>query len=215
MSADASPLLHYVLKPPGGVTRFTVPAAGVRRRDGSALVYDVRVGEDAFLRHYSFCDRWFEVNVSLDGAGRLVTEATGPGGFAWAVNCDIDTPLVDAGPAAVARVDLFIDVLAAADGRAYVVKDEEEFAGAVAAGVLTPEEARGALAGLTELRGILDGPGLLAFLESVHPLPDADELRGLPPAVPPESCPLDRSPFAAGAVRRFTPRGAARRVETR
>jgi len=175
----SQPLTHRVLKPPGRVVIFTVPWAGVRRFDPEALVYDVRAGDGAFLRHYSFFRRWFEVNVSLGGDGRLVEEA-GPGGFRWAFNCDIDAPPVRTGAREIEQTDLKLDVLVAADGRAHLVKDHDEFERAARGGWLTPAQTDGAHGGLADLLGIVSGPGLLPFLSAAHPLPTAEELRALP-----------------------------------
>jgi hypothetical protein len=163
---------HQILKPPDTRRVFTIPITGIRRDDADVLVYDVRVGPETSLRHYSFRDRWFQVNVSRDRHGRLVTEA-GPGELAWlhwSFNCDICTPLQTVADG-WRSVDLEIDILAAPDGKTYVVKDEDDFAHAVAAGYIDPTQASGARHGLAELQAILATPGgLLAFLNDYFPL---------------------------------------------
>lgn len=70
---------HTLHSPTETVSIFTIPAAGVRRWNESVIVYDVQVGGGLVLRHYGFCDRWFEINCSLDLTGRFITEP-GPDG---------------------------------------------------------------------------------------------------------------------------------------
>jgi hypothetical protein len=163
---------HYIGKRPSGGHSFVIPSACVLRDDGAALVYEVRVGPNASLRHYSFPDRWFQVNVSRDGRGALVTEP-GPGELAWlqsSFNCDICAPLQSVADGWLS-VDLELDVLAAPDGKTYAVKDEAVFADVVAAGFLSRAEADGARKGLAALRVILESSGgLIPFLSDFYSL---------------------------------------------
>jgi hypothetical protein len=156
---------------PDQVYRFTVPKAGIRRWDDTILVYDVRLGETSGLRHYAFYDRWFVVNASLDGSGNLVTERTPGTDLDWCFNCDVTTPLFSVGDDAVFSVDLELDVLAGPDGRAHVVRDKDKFAASVAAGYINENEEDGARRGLADLRAIMDGEGLNAFLARICPPP--------------------------------------------
>src|SRR5687767_3122138 len=114
-------LRHYNLKLPDEVAVFSVPTEGICCWNSSALVYDVAIGAGsgfatAYLRHYSFFDRWYAVNVSLDAEGRFLTETNHRVGFDFTFNCDIATPMTQETEDTVARVDLELDVLAAPDG---------------------------------------------------------------------------------------------------
>ncbi len=60
-------------------------------------------------------------------------------------------------------------MLVGPDGRTHVLKDEDDLACAVKNGWLLPEEQAGARHGLEQLLGIIEGPGLVAFLEQVSP----------------------------------------------
>lgn len=131
---------------------FYVPERGIKRWDEESLVYDVRIG-DQIRRHYSFTNRWFEVNCSLDLAGRFVT-VSGPGLIDWTFNCDISTPHFVIGPD-VYNMDLWLDILVASDGRARRVIDEDDFAEAIQQGWLTEEERQGAQSGLAQLLGVV------------------------------------------------------------
>lgn len=163
---------------PDEVRLFTVPRRGVRRWDQQALVYDVRVGEDRVLRHYSFPDRWFEVNCSLDLAGRFVTERHH--GVDWCFNCDLSTPTAwDA--TGIYNMDLWLDVLVEPDGRTHAVIDEDDFAEAIRHGWLTPAEQAGARQGLADLLATIRGQGLLPFLEQVCPFEDVVDCDAPPP----------------------------------
>jgi hypothetical protein len=151
----------YNLHAPDQVRLFHVPAGSIRRWDEEVLVYDVRVAADRVLRHYSFYRRWFEVNCSLDLQGRFVIE---PGPVEWSFNCDICTPLFTQGDAAY-DFDLWLDVLVGPDGRTHAVIDEDDFAKAVRLGWCTPDEEAGARRGLADLLAVIEGEGLVPFLE--------------------------------------------------
>lgn len=169
----------YNLHAPDDVRVFSVPMSGISRRDAIALVYDARVGSgsdrDLILRHYSFSDRWFEVNCTFDLSGRFVTEQ---GPIRWCFNCDICTPHFSIG-SNYYNVDLCLDVLAAPDGRHHVVIDREEFADAAQQGFFTCAEIEGAQSGLTALLDIIETISLTTFLDDVCPF---DSIRvGKPP----------------------------------
>lgn len=171
-------LLFHNFHPPGEVRVFTVPVGSIRRMDGDALVYDVRIG-DRVLRHYSFARRWFEVNCTLDLNGQFVTE---PGPVDWCFNCDISTPHLVTGLNAY-NVDLSLDVLVGPDGREHEVIDEDDFAVACSSGWLTPAEQAGARAGLADLLSIIQGEGMVAFLDGVCPFGNVGQTEHQPPMV--------------------------------
>lgn len=184
---------------------FSVPAEGIRRWDDEALVYDVRVSDQQILRHYSFANRWFQVNCSLNLDGSFLTEHRR--GYTWSFNCDICIPHYTAA-GHVYQMDLWLDVLVEADGRTDVIKDEDEFADAVRDGLLTADEAAGARQGLDELISIIQGPGLVNFLESVCPFRDVAVERRQPPM---RSLSTDADPLLAPESRtRYRTKEAAR-----
>ncbi len=169
---------------PDTVRAFTVPAGSIRRWDDHAVVYDVRVGPDQILRHYSFPDRWFEVNCSMDLDGRFITE---PGPVDWSFNCDICTPHFIMGDD-LYNMDLWLDVLVAPDGRSFAVIDEDDFAVAVRMGWPAETERDGARAGMADLLGILRSEGLVSFLDRIAPFAPL-------PAFP-QQPPMERLPIA-------------------
>ncbi len=163
-AADGSFLLHHDCHPPEEVRVFAASVSGVRRWDEKAVVYDVPL-DGLVLRHYSFYDRWFAVNCTLDAGGRFATE---PGPIDWCFNCDVTSPLFSVGRD-LYSVDLSLDVLVGPDGRTHVIKDEDDLACAAENGWLLPEEQAGARHGLEQLLEVIQGPGLVAFLEEVSP----------------------------------------------
>lgn len=178
-------LRHYNLKLPDEVAIFTIPTEGIRCWNRSVLVYDVAIGRGSsfatgYLRHYSFSDRWYAINVSLDPDGCFLTESNPRVGFDFTFNCDIATLMTQEGEDIVARVDLELDILAASDGRTFIVKDEEDFDRSVSMGWITPEEIPAAQQGLADLQTILQTTGLIPHLESLCPFATREELRRLP-----------------------------------
>lgn len=148
-----------------------------------------------------FRERWFAVNCTFDLAGQLVETAPGEGLPAFALNCDITTPLRWDGRRALA-VDLWIDVLVRLDG-SYDVVDEDDFAVAIGSGWLGPREIVGALGGLVELTELLDRGQLLALLETTYPFgpagtPPVEDLERLSPDAMPELLPGRRPTWQAG-----------------
>ena len=155
---------HHDFHPPDEVRVFAVPASAIRLRDDATLVYDVLI-DDLVLRHYAFTDRWFAVNCTLDRRGRFVTET---GLIDWCFNCDITTPLFGVG-SNVYTVDLALDVLVGPDGHTHRVQDEDDFTCAVENRWLSVEEQVGARRGLEGLLRIIEGAGLVAYLERAFP----------------------------------------------
>lgn len=158
-------LLFHNFHAPDEVRVFTVPHDAIQRHDNEALVYDVRVGSDLVLRHYSWSKHWFEVNCTFSCQGALVEEH---GPMRWAFNCDISTPHVMVGTNAY-NMDLELDVLVSADGARHVVKDRQDFSLAVHRGWIHTEEARGAERGLVELLLLVQSGRFRPFLEAVCP----------------------------------------------
>lgn len=173
---------------PGEVRVFSIPVSGVKRWDNEAVVYDVAVAGDRILRHYSFGNRWFEVNCSLDRKGRFVTEH---GPIDWTFNCDISTPHVIVGPD-LFNMDLWVDVLVGPDGRTHQVIDEEDFVYAVSQGWPTDGEVVGARSGLADLLGIIHAEGLVSFLEHICPFDSVADVDPQPP--------MDRRPVTVFPV---------------
>ncbi len=169
-------LRHYDFHPPEDVRVFTTSVSGLRRSDEKAVVYDVPL-DGLVLRHYAFYDRWFAVNCTLDARGRFVTE---PGPIDWCFNCDITSPLFSVGKD-LYSVDLFLDVLVGPDVRMHVTKDEDDLAHAIENGWLMAEEQAGARRGLEQLVEIMEGSGLVAFLEQVCPFQAMDDSTTPPP----------------------------------
>lgn len=175
---------------PNDVRVFSVPVRGVRRQDDDAFVYDVPTCQGILLRHYAFPRKWFEVTCSFDRNRRLVEE---DGTIAWAFNCDICTPLLRDGGNAF-NVDLDLDVLVAADGRRFTIKDEADFLQAVRNRWIGREEAHGALSGLAELERLIECGSLLAFLELACPLDTFPDSEGMTVQPPPRRLTLDQVP---------------------
>ncbi|SNY28337.1 hypothetical protein [Paractinoplanes atraurantiacus] len=163
------------------VRRFQVPQRDVLRCDDEAYVSDARFG-DVTLRHFAFRDEWFKVNVTLDEAGQVVE--TGLPGFAF--NCDVATQMARRGDSIYA-VDLFADVLVAADGISHQVKDLPELQEAVTLGLVSKNEFDGARRGLDRLLGLVSDGDLMSYLDAVCPF--GRSLAG--PALP-----MDRVPLA-------------------
>ncbi len=172
-------LLFHNLHLPDEVRVFTIPYLGVQRFDREALVYDVAVGQGKVLRHYSWPDRWFEVNCAFTTVGDLIQEQDTV--TPWAFNCDISTPHLTQGDS-VYNVDLEMDVLVAADGMRHTIKDRDEFATAVDKGWIGPAEAPDALRGLAKLLALIEQGCLREFLESVCPFDTLQTQALQPPA---------------------------------
>ena len=59
--------------PPDEVRVFCVPDEAIRVWNDQCLLYDVLVQEKV-LRHFSFYDRWFEINCTMNRNGTFVVE---------------------------------------------------------------------------------------------------------------------------------------------
>lgn len=169
-------LRHHDFHPPGEVRVFAVSVSGLRRWDEKAVVYDGPL-DGLVLRHYSFYDRWFAVNCTLDPGGAFATE---PGPIDWCFNCDVTSPLFSVG-GDLYTVDLSLDILVGPDGRTHVTKDEDDLTRAIENGWLTAQEQAGARHGLGQLLGIIESPGLVAFLERVSPFRALGDSATAPP----------------------------------
>ncbi len=169
-------LRHHDFHPPEEVQVFAASMSGLRRWDEKAVVYDVPL-DGLMLRHYAFYDRWFAVNCTLERSGAFAME---PGPIDWCFNCDITSPLFSVGKD-LYSVDLFLDVLVGPDGRTHVTKDEDDLVHAIENGWLLAEEQAGAQRGLEQLVEIMEGPGLVAFLEQVSSFQALDDSTTPPP----------------------------------
>ena len=157
---------HLEFRPPDDLRLYEIPAAGVLRIDSNVLVADVVVG-DLIARHSGFAKRWLAVNVTTDRAGRLV-EMVSRDGFPCAIKCHVATPMLRQGNVCW-QVDLWLDLLVRANGRDYLIEDEDEFALARDHGLLSDREVAGALAGLDDVLHLVQTGALLDLLASFCP----------------------------------------------
>ena len=160
------PLFFYNLHLPKEVRIFEVPSDGVRRFDSSCIVFEVEI-QDVVLRHYSFPDKWFEINVSMTKDGEFFTEKHDH--LSWCFNCDISTPHTEINNK-IYNADLFLDVLVEPDGKTYVVIDEDDFEWEITKNLMSEELKKGAKKGLDNLLTIITGEGLLSYLDRIYPL---------------------------------------------
>ena len=173
-------LSDYDFHPDEATVRiFRTPTSGVLRLEDDIAVTEAIHG-DVVLRHYSFADHWFKINVTTDLAGNLVE--TGDADVPFAFNCDIATPMEYEEDSTFA-VDLFVDVLVRADASSYLIGDEDEFVQMVDRGLVSRSEERGARRGLREL---------LELVEEGHLLPWLYEVAPFPPVRPPVALPMER-----------------------
>jgi hypothetical protein len=156
----------------------------VLRFDQHILVAQVRHGE-LVVRHYAFDSHWFKVNCTTDLDGRFVETSAPDDAAPTTFSCDIATPMLRRA-GAVYAVDLSLDVLVRNDGRTYRAYERAAVGAAVDRGWLSRREADGALAGLHELVGLIEGGELVPFLSRACPF-------GRTPA--PEALPAQRVPL--------------------
>lgn len=176
-------LSDYDFHPDEATVRiFRTPTSGVLRIEDQIAVTEA-IYDDVVLRHYSFAEHWFKINVTTDLAGDAVE--TGDPDVPFAFNCDIATPMERENDSTYG-VDLFIDVLVRADTRSYVVGDEAEFEEMLDRGLVSRSEERGARRGLREL---------LDLVESGHLLPWLHERAPFMPSRPPAAPPMERGPI--------------------
>jgi hypothetical protein len=162
------------------VRLFRLPRADVLRLDAGAFVSEADF-DGIVLRHYAFRDEWFKVNITFDRTGAIVESSPAPGVPAFALNCDIATPMA-LKDSAVYAVDLFADVLVRKDGVSHQVTDVEQLRQAAADGLLSPREAYRAQQGLDRLIRLIDGGRLLSFLEQACPFGPSRAAPALPVA---------------------------------
>jgi len=155
---------------PDQVRVFNIPKQSIRLWNEKILVYDLKCGE-LILRHYSFYDKWLEINCTLDLKSNFVTEK---GPIEWCFNCDICTPLFSI-KNNFYNVDLFIDVLVGSDGKEHIVKDQDAFNHAIAKEWIANEEIKGAKRGLEKLLEIINRKELIIFLDRLYPFKKIDE----------------------------------------
>ncbi len=177
------------------VRHFRVPRCDVLRLDPHLYVSEV-VFDGIVLRHYAFHDEWFKVNITFDPAGGIVEAAPAPDAPAFALNCDIATPM-RLHHGAVHGVDLFADVLVRADGAGHQVTDLDELRQAAADGLVSPHEAYRARLGLDRLLDLISSADLLDFLDHACPFGPSRAA----PALPVERAPLADLPLLQPARR--------------
>lgn len=132
-------LVDYDFHPDEPTVRiFRTPTSGVLRIDDTIAITEAIYG-GVVLRHYSFADRWFKINVTTDLAGNVIE--TGARRQPFAFNCDIATPMERDGDSTFG-VDLFMDVLVRAGAGSFVIGDEEEFEEMSRRRLLSVAEAR-------------------------------------------------------------------------
>jgi hypothetical protein len=176
-------LSDYDFHPDEATVRiFRTPTSGVLRLDDAIAVTEAIHG-DVVLRHYSFVDHWFKINVTTDLAGNLVE--TGDATFPFAFNCDIATPM-EREDDSTYGVDLFIDILVRADASSYLIGDEDEFQEMLDRDLVSRSEEQGARRGLGELLDLLERGHLLPWLQETAPSP---------PVQPPVALPMERGPI--------------------
>jgi hypothetical protein len=179
-------LTDYDFHPDEATVRmFRTPTSGVLRIEDEIAVTEA-IYDDVVLRHYSFSEHWFKINVTVDLAGNLVE--TGDADVPFAFNCDIATPMERENDSTYG-VDLFIDVLVPADTRSHVVADEAEFEEMLNRRLVSRSEAQGARSVLREL---------LDLVESGHLLPWLHEAAPFTPSQPPVAPPMERGPILSG-----------------
>ena len=112
------------------IRTFVVPDDAIVLNDETTCISQTRQpdafaddGRELVLRHHAFGNEWFKLNAAFDLDGKLIQP--GPPETAFAVNCDIATPMVRLG-SDISAVDLFLDVLIKTDG-SYRVADRDEF----------------------------------------------------------------------------------------
>lgn len=151
---------------PNEVRVFQIPGANIRVWNDEVMVYEVKIDDPTggrTFRHYSFYDQWFEINITLDASGKLITE---PGPIDWSFNCDICAPCFIKGTDFY-NVDLELDVLVGNDGHNFIVIDEDDFEKAVSQGLITENERDGAQKGLVGLTELIASGKLTEYLNGI------------------------------------------------
>ncbi|WP_193106712.1 DUF402 domain-containing protein [Brachybacterium sp. FME24] len=179
---------------------FGVPDAGILVNDDGMCVMQTRqpepsgtMDEELVLRHYAFADEWFKLNVTFDLRDEMIEP--GPQGEAFAINCDIATPMLRVGDD-VSAVDLFLDVLVRGDGT-YRVIDRDEFEHATTEGLISQREAEGAEVGLERLVRWIESGRLHSLLREI----DLALAATAPPPLPFERVPIGAVPSVAPGTR--------------
>jgi predicted RNA-binding protein associated with RNAse of E/G family len=171
MTSTGEDLRYLEFRPPGGTHLLPIPASAVLRDDDVVTVFQVAIGAET-LRHYAFADRWASVTVGLDENGQPI-DGNVRAGFRFAAKCHIATP-VRRDADLRWQVDLWLDVLVAADGRTCVVEDEDEFAVARQRGLLGDHEAVAARASLSEVITMVRSGTFFTDLDAVCPFGPLD-----------------------------------------
>ncbi len=136
----------------------------------NALVLDGLLGdtEQIVCRSYLFFERWLEIFVTFDDRLALCTDARAP--FPFAFNCDLTTPYYRVADR-LFTTDLAVDVLVAADGMTYQVKDVGEFEAWYRQGAFGSDWYEGVKRELAALTQLLETNQFLNFLNAIAPFP--------------------------------------------
>ncbi|HEV2529370.1 MAG TPA: hypothetical protein VGT61_13070 [Thermomicrobiales bacterium] len=153
-------------RPPDDVRIFPNPAAGVLLDSPDVLVLQVHDGQ-RLVRHHAFARQWLSATVLLDEDGTPVPQPAAAGG-AFLVKCHVATPLRREDDLCW-QVDLWLDVLLAEDGRTPILEDEDEFAAARTAGLLSKHEAAKAIESRDAIARLIRSGGLLPYLGAILP----------------------------------------------
>ncbi|EJV74908.1 DUF402 domain-containing protein [Bacillus thuringiensis] len=159
----------YNLHLPREVRVFEVESSNIKLWNEEVIVFDVKVKDsNTILRSYSFYKEWFEINCSFDLNGNLLPEE---GPIIWSFNCDISSPCFSKNNN-VYNIDLEYDVLVNANGKDFIIVDEDDFEEAVKKKYLSQVEQNGALIGLKNLLNIIKNQNLATYLNDIYSFED-------------------------------------------
>lgn len=135
-----------------------------------ALVFDGQASPSmsTYARSYLFRQRWLEIFVTFDAELRLLPDPDDP--FPFVCNCDLTTPYLVRGTDGY-TIDLFLDVLVAADGRTYQIRDREEFEEAATTGSIPLSWYQAVQRDLAWLINLLDTNQFLPMLQHMAAFP--------------------------------------------
>lgn len=189
---DSEIIKFHNLHLPDEVRIFQIPKANIRVWDDKVMVYEVRfhdaAGDNLTFRHYSFYDKWFEINLTLDKNSNLIDEQ---GPFNWSFNCDICSPCFNKGMN-LYNLDLELDILVSNDAKKYLIIDEDDFENVICRGFISEYERIGARRGLEGLVELITSGNLTTHLESICSFND---LISLSDPIPPKKLQISEVPL--------------------
>jgi hypothetical protein len=135
-----------------------------------ALVFDGRASLDApiFARSYLFRQRWLEIFLTFDH--HLHLRADTEDSFPFVFNCDLSTPYVVSDDHGY-TIDLFVDVLVAADASTHQIRDRAAFDQAAQTNCIPRSWCDAVERELAWLVHLLDTQQFLPMLNRLTPLP--------------------------------------------